>query len=94
MLSGGSMVFNMTGGKISGNKATDGGVVYVYNAIFDMRGGEITDNTADNCGGMYLSGNNILDATGKICEDPSVGTKVAGKGSIYGNKPNDRETTH
>jgi uncharacterized membrane protein len=77
--------FNMSGGVIRNNTATyDGGGAYVLtNCTFNMTGGEITDNTGPRGGGLYLSAN------GTLTGDPSIGSKVSGKGSIYGNTPND-----
>lgn len=47
--------FNMTGGSITGNTATNGGGVYV-DGTFDMSGGSIEDNTATNGGGgVYVN---------------------------------------
>jgi len=54
-----NVTFNMTGGTISGNTASDGGGVYVVgnNATFNMTGGTISDNTAtDGGGGVYNGG--------------------------------------
>ena len=51
--------FNMYGGTITKNTATDtyGGGVYVVDGTFTMNGGTITDNTATNGGGgVYVSG--------------------------------------
>jgi hypothetical protein len=55
--------FNMTGGTISGNTASEGGGVYIYNGTFNMSGGTISDNTATSTvnavnrgggGGVYV----------------------------------------
>jgi hypothetical protein len=46
-----------------------------------MTGGEITGNTAPTVGGVGLYGSATL--TG----NPSIGSKVNGKGSIYSNTP-------
>jgi hypothetical protein len=49
-----------------------------------MTGGEITGNSAPRGGGLYLSAN------GTLTGNPSIGSKVNGKGSIYSNTPNDK----
>lgn len=51
--------FTMSGGEISGNKAGNGGGVYVPSACegFTMTGGKIINNTATNLGGgVYANG--------------------------------------
>jgi uncharacterized repeat protein (TIGR02543 family) len=75
-------IFNMSNGVIKNNIATnDGGGVYALaTSTFDMTGGEITGNTAGYCGsGLFLFGN--------LYGNPSIGSKVNGKGSIYSNTP-------
>jgi uncharacterized repeat protein (TIGR02543 family) len=75
--------FNMSGGVIKNNTAAhDGGGVFAMTATtFNMTGGEVTINHAPVGGGLYLSGN--------LTGNPSIGSKVNGKGSIYGNTPKD-----
>ena len=48
----------MSGGEISGNKAKNGGGVYIHAAWrhFTMTGGTIKGNTADKGGGVYVNG--------------------------------------
>ena len=48
----------MSGGEISGNKAKNGGGVYIHAAwrLFTMTGGTIKGNTADKGGGVYVNG--------------------------------------
>ena len=56
--------FEMTGGKITNCKGTNGGAVYVTsdNSTFRMSGGEITNCSARNGGGVY--GNGYEQGTG------------------------------
>jgi len=50
------VVFNMNGGKITGNKATDGGGVTNYYWVeFYVNGGEISGNTAERSGGGFYN---------------------------------------
>jgi hypothetical protein len=79
--------FTMSGGKIRNNSAVywGGGVCINSGNTFNMTGGEITGNFGGWYGGGIYIHNNILDANGKINGDPSIGSKVNGKGSIYGN---------
>jgi hypothetical protein len=77
----------MSDGEISWNNAKgggywyDGGDVYVLrNTTFNMTGGEVTLNNATTGAGLFLNGAATL--TG----NPSIGSKVDGKGSIYGNE--------
>ena len=48
----------MSGGEISGNKAKNGGGVYIHATwrYFTMTGGTIKGNTADKGGGVYVNG--------------------------------------
>ena len=48
----------MSGGEISGNKAKNGGGVYIHASWrhFTMTGGTIKGNTADKGGGVYVNG--------------------------------------
>ena len=48
----------MSGGEISGNKAKNGGGVYIHASwrYFTMTGGTIKGNTADKGGGVYVDG--------------------------------------
>ena len=48
----------MSGGEISGNKAKNGGGVYIHASwrSFKMTGGTIKGNTADKGGGVYVNG--------------------------------------
>jgi hypothetical protein len=78
---------NMEGGVIKNNHALDvgGGVICMEETNFSMTGGEITGNTSVNDGGgVYIRWN--VTFTG----NPSIGSKVNGKGSIYSNTPNDK----
>ena len=53
--------FNMSGGMISGNIASNGGGVYLGNGIFKLSGGEISKNTATHDGGGIWVDNEKLD---------------------------------
>jgi uncharacterized membrane protein len=80
--------FNMSGGIIKNhNVAQYGGGVFVsINNTFHMTGGDITANSAGSYGGgVYTS---ISDS---LTGNPSIGSKVNdGRGSIYGNTPNNK----
>jgi hypothetical protein len=69
----------MTGGEITGNRANTGGVYLLWGVTFDMTGGEITSNRANVADGLLQFGD--------LYGNPSIGSKVNGKGSIYGNTP-------
>ena len=76
--------FNMSGGEISGNKATNGGGVYVWGDSthepkFTMSGGEISGNEADTGGGVYVG---------------SYGTFTMSGGEITGNNTADNSKTN
>jgi hypothetical protein len=78
----------MLGGLVTGNTAQyGGGILVTYGCKFDMSGGDITGNKAASGGGVYLSPGQIING------NYSVGTKVDGKGSIYGNTKLDGSTT-
>jgi hypothetical protein len=83
---GGGNIFNMTSGEITDNiSGWHGAGVYVTSgSTFNMTGGDITRNNAEDYGdGVYLESGAAL--TG----NPSIGSKVNGKGSIYGNDSQD-----
>jgi len=67
-----SGTFTMTGGTISGNRASYGGGVYVSNGTFTMTGGTISGNRASYGGGVYVSNGTFI----------KQGTQ---SGIIYGN---------
>ena len=87
-ISGGT--FNMYGGSITGNTATDGrgrgGGVYVTSGggAFKMFGGSITDNKATDGGGVYKIGSNSTftmtggSITGNTADDSGGGVYVNG----------------
>lgn len=56
----------ISGGKIQGNFANNGGGIAAgTDAVLDIKGGEINENTAKNAGGgIYLSGNSVLQFFG------------------------------
>jgi hypothetical protein len=78
-----NVTFNMEGGIIKNNSAgwDGGGVQVLRKAVFNMTGGEITGNSAGIGGGVYLGG------SGTLTGNPSTGSKVSGRGSIYNNTP-------
>ncbi|WP_041610982.1 beta strand repeat-containing protein [Treponema primitia] len=92
-------VFKLSGGEISGNKATYGGSVYVSSSgTFNQSGGTISDNTAttNNGGGVYVNGGTFNQSGGAISGNEATsyggGMYVTGKfnlsasGVISGNK--------
>ncbi len=76
-------LFNMHGGKITGNTAsTGGGGVAVSQGTFTMYGGEISRNTAKAGGGVFANNGNgkiILakNSTGKITDNEATATANA-----------------
>jgi fibronectin type 3 domain-containing protein len=63
--SGGTLIMN--GGTISGNTATFGGGVYVYNGTFIMSGGSISGNRANyGSGGVYVYNGTFTMSGGSI----------------------------
>ena len=96
--SGDGGIFNMYGGTITNNSATNGGGVYMCNNggnIFNMYGGSITGNTAtDQGGGVYSAGGKITMTGGSIDHNnasqgagmyESGGSAAMSGGSITGN---------
>lgn len=80
--------FTMSDGKISNNKATDGGGVYVYflDGNINMTGGEISQNTAENGGGVYVYGDGAShNRTFKISNIKISNNKATNGGGIYVN---------
>ena len=91
---------NLYGGKISGNKAYNGGGVLVTgkDAVLNLLGAEITGNTANNGGGaLSQNGAAINMSAGKICNNQATanggGLYVSSKttfnmsgGEIFGNR--------
>lgn len=68
----------MSGGEISGNKAKNGGGVYIHAAFrsFTMTGGTIKGNTAtENGGGVYVDGNGPLNMQGNFTMSGGTITK-------------------
>ena len=76
--------FNMYGGTITKNTATDtyGGGVYVVDGTFTMNGGTITDNTATNGGGVYVDDKGVYKdgATFTMNNTASVSGNTANQG--------------
>lgn len=75
---------NMTGGEISGNKATkEGGAVHVVdkNCTFNLSGGKITGNTSVDGGAVYLNQEpSVLNMTGG---EISGNTATGNGGGVY-----------
>ena len=74
-------IFNMYGGKISGNTSTndDGGGVYVKAGTFNMYGGTISENTAsEKGGGVYLDKGTFTMTGGKISDNKAAYDKGGG----------------
>ena len=60
-----SGIFNMAGGAISGNSASNGGGVSVYSGgVFNMNDGSISGNTAYGGGGVYLDPGAVFNMSG------------------------------
>ena len=80
---------NMTGGEISGNKASEGGAVEVLdaNCTFNLSGGKITNNSSTGDGGaIYLNQEtSVLNMTGG---EISSNTATGNGGGIYINPSN------
>jgi len=72
----------MSGGEISGNKAKNGGGVYVgATGNFIMKGGTITKNKAKNGGGVYVNGDGPLNMQGSFTmTGGTIDGNIAGKG--------------
>jgi hypothetical protein len=70
--------FTMSGGSVSGNTASSGGGVYLYdNSTFTMTGGEVSENkAANNGGGVFLAGGNVSTFN------------MSGNASVFGNTAN------
>ena len=96
--SGDGGIFNMYGGTITNNSATNGGGVYMCNNggnIFNLYGGSITGNTAtDQGGGVYSASGEITMTGGSIDHNnasqgagmyESGGSAAMSGGSITGN---------
>lgn len=74
-------VFNMYGGRISGNTNTSGagGGVYVQSGrTFNMYGGAISNNTANAGGGVYVAQNAKFNMTGGIISENTAGSVGGG----------------
>ena len=84
---GGEQYYNGTAaGKTKGNKAKNGGGVYISgtDTSFTMTGGLISANTADSHGGgVYVSGTFVM--AGSAAVTPSTGSdeNAAGKNDVY-----------
>lgn len=78
---------NMTGGEISGNKASEGGAVEVLdaNCTFNLSGGKITkNNSTGNGGAVYLNQEpSVLNMTGG---EISGNTATGNGGGVYINR--------
>ena len=72
--------FNMSGGVISGNTATNGGGVYFTAGTFNMSGGVIKDNTATDGGGVDFNSGTFNMSGGVI----SGNTATNGGGVTFG----------
>ena len=57
-----SGTFNLYGGTITKNTASQGGGVCVNSGTFNLYGGTITGNTAPHGGGVYVSGSGVYDS--------------------------------
>ncbi|UTC94614.1 hypothetical protein E4N85_02215 [Treponema denticola] len=74
-LRGSSTTGEMTGGKVSYNKASeDGGGIFIESsALFKMKSGEISGNTGDKGGGVGIVGNNSsFEMTGGTISENSA----------------------
>ena len=82
----GDIEFNMSGGKITGNKTDMGSGVYMkcssnYTAKVNMSGGEITGNNADTGGGVYVGSHSTFTMSGG--EITGNNTATNGGGNVY-----------
>ena len=82
--------FNMSGGEISGNKATNGGGVYINCANskyvgteFNMSGGEISGNKATNGGGVYVHGDSVTKPKFNMSGGKISGNEADNGGGVY-----------
>ena len=82
--------FNMSGGEISGNKATNGGGVYINCANskyvgteFNMSGGEISGNKATNGGGVYVWGDSTHEPKFTMSGGEISGNEADTGGGVY-----------
>ena len=82
--------FNMSGGEISGNKATNGGGVYINCANskyvgteFNMSGGEISGNKATNGGGVYVHGDSVTKPKFNMSGGEISGNEADTGGGVY-----------
>ena len=69
--------FTMYGGTISGNKANNGGGVYVNGGTFTMNGGEISGNKCNSGGGVYVNEGTFIMNGGKITGNTNDLTNAA-----------------
>jgi len=72
--------FNMNGGEISGNIASNGGGVYVLErSTFNMSGGDISDNVKSDGGGGVHNNNSVFNMSGDaVIRDNVVTDRGAG----------------
>ena len=82
--------FNMSGGEISGNKATNGGGVYINCANskyvgteFTMSGGKISGNKATNGGGVYVWGDSTHEPKFTMSGGEISGNEADTGGGVY-----------
>ena len=75
--------FTMNGGEISGNRADNGGGVFVWYGTFTMNGGEISGNTAYSGGGVYSGGTFTIE-NGKISSNTATSSNGGGGGVYVG----------
>jgi len=76
--------FNMKGGEISGNTATNGGGVFVNNGIFTMSSGKIINNTATDAGGGVFVYDRAFTMNGGLI---SGNTSTSMGGGVFVNNP-------
>ncbi len=72
--------FTMLGGTITGNKAPNGGAVFVYWGTFIMKGGTITDNSAveGNGGALYINTDSNFEFYGGTIEKNTAAVSGGG----------------
>ena len=79
--------FNMSGGKVCGNTATDwgGGVLVRSDGTFNMSGGSVCSNSSkSDGGGVYVSNNGYFNMSGD--STVSDNTAVTSGGGVYVNR--------
>lgn len=79
ILSGNNITFTMTGGEISGNKATNAGGILAQNkSLVLLSGGMVKNNAAATGGGVYISTNAAITMNGGTITANTASAKGGG----------------